>query len=527
MSVTDSVDVEGLGELVLLSAGSSFGSYVVHECIGQGAMGNVYRAEHALLEKPVALKVMDASLLANADARQRFLREGQAAAAIKHPNVVDITDVGVVDGTPYLVMELLEGEDLQIYLERGRQLSEQEIANLIIPIAAALGAAHDRGVVHRDLKPSNIFLARGPDGEIIPKILDFGISKIAEAVSSDDFESTPFNQLMGSPLYLPPEAVRGSRDLTAKSDQYSLGVVLYECVTGRAPFAGDSLMSLLNSISAGDFMRPSRLRPDVSMAMEHAVLRAMNPDPSLRFDHVRELGRELLLVAGMRTQMLWGRTFGRIDLSEPPPGPRTTSPVALVAVPSEPPAAMTAKEPEKARNRRHVLIGVATLAAILLPNLWAMRPSERAVTASALSPRERLPEPPLLEAPASPAREHPMPEPVVVAGEPQAEPGAEPEATPEVAADADESLARRRADVVSKQTAERARPAKRATRPTLAAEPRGPRPNLVPERRPLSPELSPEPYSDVVRDMFPGPAGGRDGARRPVTVGANESPILD
>ena len=112
--MADAADVEELSELALLAPGSRFGNYVVHERIGQGAMGNVYRAEHALLGKPVALKVLDASLLMNADARSRFVREGQAAAAIKHPNVVDITDVGVFEGTPYLVMELLVGEDLQV-----------------------------------------------------------------------------------------------------------------------------------------------------------------------------------------------------------------------------------------------------------------------------------------------------------------------------------------------------------------------------------------------------------------------------
>jgi serine/threonine-protein kinase len=522
--MTDSDDVEGLGELVLLPAGEAFGNYVVHECIGQGAMGNVYRAEHTLLEKPVALKVMDASLLASADARQRFLREGQAAAAIKHPNVVDITDVGVVDGTPYLVMELLEGEDLQIYLERRPHLSEQEIASLLIPIAAALGAAHDRGVVHRDLKPSNIFLSRGPDGELVPKILDFGISKIGQAVSSVDFESTPFNQLMGSPLYLPPEAVRGSRDLTAKSDQYSLGVVLYECVTGRPPFAGDSLMSLLNSISAGDFMRPSRLRPDVSMAMEHAVLRAMNPDPALRFDHVRDLGRELLLVAGMRTQMLWGRTFGRIDLSEPPPGPRTTSPVALLRIPTDPPP----READKPGRKRHVMIGVATLAAILIPNFWAMHvPSERGVGASALSPREQLAEAPAIEpeVAAVPSYQPPPAHPGRRAlAEP--EPTLEPERAPRTEASA-LLPERRQAESAPKTATERPKANKRA-RSSVAPEPRATRANLVPERRSAALlELSPEPYADDVRDMFPSPGGARDRASRSTTRGANESPILD
>jgi eukaryotic-like serine/threonine-protein kinase len=365
----DVADAEDLGELALLPAGSTFGNYVIHECIGQGAMGNVYRAEHALLEKPVALKVLDTALLSSADARQRFLHEGQAAVAIKHPNVVDITDVGVFQGTPYLVMELLEGEDLQAHLQHHEQLSEREVASLLIPVAAALGAAHDRGVVHRDLKPSNIFLARGADGEVVPKILDFGISKLPRGLGAADLRATPRDQLMGSPLYWPPEVVRGSRELIPKSDQYSLGVILYECVTGRPPFWGDSSLSVLNQIARGDFVKPSRMRSDISPAMERAICRALSVDPAQRFDHVRDLGRELLDVADVRTQMLWGRTFGRIDLSEPPFDPRSTSPLVL----SRPATSRTSVPVAKARSARHVALGVATLAAILIPNLWSIR----------------------------------------------------------------------------------------------------------------------------------------------------------
>jgi eukaryotic-like serine/threonine-protein kinase len=368
----DVADVGGSSQVVLLPAGSTFGNYIVHECIGQGAMGKVYRAEHALLEKPVALKVLDSSLLESADARQRFLREGQAAVAIKHGNVVDITDVGVFEGRPYLVMELLEGEDLQVRIDRREPLSERDIASLLIPVAAALGAAHDRGVLHRDLKPSNIFLSRGPDGELIPKILDFGISKIGRALAATDFEATPGDQLMGSPLYLPPEAVRGSRDLTAKSDQYSLGVVLYECVTGRPPFLGDSLLAILNQIAAGEYDKPSRLRSDVSVAMERVIVRALQLDPSQRYDHVRDLGRALLEVAGVRTQMLWGPAFGRTDLSEPPFDSVSTSPLVLSRRSSTAPAPSS-----KSRTARHVWLGVATLAAIMLPNVWSLlSPSE-------------------------------------------------------------------------------------------------------------------------------------------------------
>lgn len=532
--MSDAADVEGLAELVLLPPGSRFGNYIVHECIGQGAMGNIYRAEHALLEKPVALKVMDASLLANPEARARFLREGQAAASIKHPNVVDITDVGVFEGTPHLVMELLVGEDLQVYLERRRVLSEREIASILIPITAALGVAHDCGVVHRDLKPSNIFLARGPDGEVVPKVLDFGISKLGEAVGGKDFEATPFNQLLGSPLYLPPEAVRGSRDLTAKSDQYSLGVVLYECVTGRAPFAGDSLMSLLNAISAGDYVRPNRLRPDISVAMEHAILRSMNPDPGLRFDHIRDLGSELLEVAGMRTQMLWGRTFGRIDLSEPAFSPRSTSPMTLMQLPTTPPARAARGAHQKA------WLGLAALAALAIPSYWVLQeaPLEVEAPAASMAPLSRQPglggaQGPYVAAPSAHGAQ-PAFASAPGGGAPgyEAAPGAdgaaEDQPEPSELADGDEAGARE--SVGRSALPDRAKPARRP-RSAASIEPR-PRAALAPEAPGRAgPGRDNERHGDELRDMFAPAGGARDGQARPLlpigSVGANESPILD
>src|SRR6187551_640837 len=174
-----------------LPAGFQFGAYVIGACIGQGGMARVYRAEHRVLHKPVALKVMETALLARPDGRPRFLREGQSAAAVKHPNVVDITDVGVWQGRPFLVMELLEGEDLEAYLGRHKPLAEQDVARIMIPVIAGLATAHGAGVIHRDLKPSNVFLARGPDGEVVPKLLDFGISKLANALRTLDPASTP------------------------------------------------------------------------------------------------------------------------------------------------------------------------------------------------------------------------------------------------------------------------------------------------------------------------------------------------
>src|SRR5262245_46704473 len=222
-------------------------------------MASVYRAEHLLLNKPVALKVMDRARLATAGARQRFVLEGRAAAAIKHPNVVDITDVGVHDDVPFLVMELLTGEDLDAYIKRRGPLDEAETVRLALPIIAALNAAHASGVIHRDIKPSNIFLSKGPDDQIVPKMLDFGISKVMNDSSNPELSLTPHHQVMGTPRYLPPEALHGARELGPASDQFSLGVVLYECVTGCTPFAGDSLVALLNALSAGGFRPPRTL----------------------------------------------------------------------------------------------------------------------------------------------------------------------------------------------------------------------------------------------------------------------------
>jgi serine/threonine-protein kinase len=294
--------------------GYTFGNYVIRERIGRGGMARVYRAEHVALSKLVALKVMDSSQQDRTAGHRRFLREGRAAAAVKHPNVVDITDVGVWQGVPYLVMELLQGYDLELYLREKGPLLDTELARLALPIIAGLAVAHDAGVVHRDLKPSNIFMARGADGDVMPKVLDFGISKhLRNNVPQPDMLATPYGEVMGTPLYLPPEGLDGSQDLTALSDQYSLGVVLYECAVGRPPVQGDTLVSLLRRIAAGDYEPPSKFRADISGSVERAIMRAMSLNPADRFPHVRELGRALWEVASPRTQLLWGRSFGTGD----------------------------------------------------------------------------------------------------------------------------------------------------------------------------------------------------------------------
>jgi eukaryotic-like serine/threonine-protein kinase len=189
-----------------VSVGSQFGVYAVGECIGQGAMGQVYRAEHTLLEKTVALEILATAARQSSTGHHRFTREARAAAAIKHPNVVDIVDMGVLDGLPFIVMEFLEGEDLETHLRRQGTLSERQLADLALPIIAAIGAEHDAGVVHRDLKPSNIFLAKGPEEDLVPKVLDFGISKATKPVGESEFIATGPEDLVGRRSTFHPKA---------------------------------------------------------------------------------------------------------------------------------------------------------------------------------------------------------------------------------------------------------------------------------------------------------------------------------
>jgi eukaryotic-like serine/threonine-protein kinase len=292
-----------------------FGGYIIHDCIGRGGMARVYRAEHTALRKPIALKVLDRWVVEKPGGAERFLREARTAAAIKHPNVVDIVDVGVWSERPFIVMELLHGCDLDSELERRGALPEAEVAGLALPIIAGMIAVHDAGVVHRDIKPSNIFLASGSDGEIVPKVLDFGISKFSDHLLEPMQGLTGTREIVGTPTYMAPEALNGARELGPKADQYAIGAVLYDCATGRPPFEGETLLELLKLIAVGDVPPPRSLRPEISTVLENAIQRAMSRDPAQRFETLRDLGRELWPLADERTRMIWERSFGRSTIS--------------------------------------------------------------------------------------------------------------------------------------------------------------------------------------------------------------------
>jgi tRNA A-37 threonylcarbamoyl transferase component Bud32 len=319
-------------------SGQRFGNYLVRECVGRGGMARVYRAQHAELGKVVALKVMDRDRLEDPQWGQRFLREAKSAAALGHPNIVDVTDVGVEGDVPFLVMEFLEGNDLAAYLADEGQLSEQAMADLLLPIIAGLGFAHDCGIVHRDIKPSNIFLARLQDGSLVPKLLDFGIAKSSFPGERTDALETDTHQVIGTPMFMAPEALDGARHLTDRSDQYSLALVMYQCLTGRAPFESQSQASLFRAIASGAYRPLRETRSDLSKTAKRLLERALALEPDRRFSHVREMGALLYTLASPRSQVLWASTFGgessagqRLFAGRAPRAARSRLPLALGA----------------------------------------------------------------------------------------------------------------------------------------------------------------------------------------------------
>ncbi|HVZ89571.1 MAG TPA: serine/threonine-protein kinase [Polyangia bacterium] len=289
-----------------LPPGTNLGRYQIVRLLGRGGMGAVYEGTHLDLKKRVAIKTLHPSVAALPGARARFLREGEAASRIQHPNVVDVTDVGTSDnGVTYLVMEFLEGHDLGARLARSEPIPVTEAVDILLPVLAAIAVAHDEGVIHRDLKPENIFLARTRHGGLEPKVLDFGISKISSRGNGNTMALTGTGASMGTPYYIAPEQVRSAAGVDARSDQYALGAILYECVTGRRAHEGETIYEVIRSVGDGSFKPPRALKPDLPVEIEQAILRAMKLEPAQRFASVRALGRAILPFASPGARAQW------------------------------------------------------------------------------------------------------------------------------------------------------------------------------------------------------------------------------
>jgi serine/threonine-protein kinase len=273
--------------------------YRLDERLGEGGMGTVYRATHLLIERPVAVKVLSARLVADDTAKERFRREARAAGRLQHTNAVAVTDFGETrEGLVYLVMELLEGRPLREVLAREAPLDPARAVSLMLQISAAVEAAHEAGIIHRDLKPGNIFLVQRPDSPYIVKVLDFGIAKLATEAGEFSLQDTLTGTgvMLGTPRYMSPEQCDGAQ-LTPASDVYSLGVILYEMLAGQTPFMGVTPLALALQHSSETPRPPREVVATIPPALEAVVLHALEKPAGQRPADAGEFRRELFAVA--------------------------------------------------------------------------------------------------------------------------------------------------------------------------------------------------------------------------------------
>jgi serine/threonine-protein kinase len=286
------------------------GKYRVERVIGTGGMGVVVAAQHIALDERVALKFLLPNALFDPTSIGRFVREAQTAVRIKSEHVARISDVGTFDdGAPYIVMEYLEGTDLKAVVASKGPLPVAEAVDYLLQASEALAEAHSLGIVHRDIKPANLFVTHRRDGSALVKVLDFGISKLIESKDANQGLTTTATML-GSPLYMSPEQARSAKSVDTRTDIWSLGTVLFELLSGKSPFDGDTLAALVAKIVADPPASLRALRPDVPPGLEAVVLKCLEKDASKRPQTIADLAALLAPFAPPKSQVSVQRIAG-------------------------------------------------------------------------------------------------------------------------------------------------------------------------------------------------------------------------
>ena len=281
------------GPLERVAIGSVLGDkYLLEEPIGRGGMAHVFAARHQLTGKRVAVKWLRPEFARDEKAARRFVREARAIGSIDHPNVVAVHDAGMHHGSPYLVMELLEGQTLRARMREAPPLELREIIAITLAVIAGVREAHRHGILHRDIKPDNVFLCARPSLPPLPKVLDFGVSSALHETS--EFSTlTDHGTIVGTPGYMPLEQLQGTTELDPRADVYAVGVVLYEMLTGQRPFPARTYGELIVQLAVTSAPRPERARPGLDDELSAIVMKAIAREREDRFPDLESMAHAL------------------------------------------------------------------------------------------------------------------------------------------------------------------------------------------------------------------------------------------